>query len=793
MERPPRFASLRLSYGRHSSRFEFPDAPAPFVILGPNGAGKTTLLEGLVRTLFGFNRRLEDDRRRASERRPWAAEPYRGAVEIEHARGLLSIERDFATDQVIVRLARERKPLFEGEANLAGGRRARDAYRDLLGTWLGLDELEVYEATACVGQGDLSRTRLDDELLKIGAGGLADVRSARARLRADYAAQTLEPIEAGDTRRRKPGAVEAAAAELAELERRCEAASAAAARRRPLIAERMAVEAKAAEIRARIRRLEALRDRVALREAIEAKRGSCVRRLDRLEALIEDVRLGIASVRIWSKRPEDPYDRYPDDFAERAAALNELWRLERRLEERIEAEERSARRGWRWGAGPGRGRQFAQRLVGAALVLLGAFLAVSVHMALGLITLASGLAVVAHSLRGAPGGRVRAGPEEGGTRVELEEVRQRIRERRAGVPDSATLSPATLPDRERRFRERRAEREERARGLAALERVVGEASRVLEQRTEGAREAATPQGSAASDAVPTEAPSSDGATSDAEAWLRRAERLSAELTAAIGRERARLAALDLELREQLAPDPELARDEPLDSTDVQRSLEDLRCEADRLEERLRAILEKLAAEGQPRESPASLEERVERARARLNERKARAAAYRHAYHLVADAYEEFRRTDQERLLRAVSERLRETTAGALGPVAADGGLETASVRFRSRALPLDSPPLSYGQLHSVFFAIRLGAVDFLAGLGVGVPLLVDDPFVHLDERSSAGLWEVLRRIAEQRQVIVATQDRLLLEHLAVEPDLVLSESRGRREPPASLFDSSAVR
>jgi hypothetical protein len=79
----------------------------------------------------------------------------------------------------------------------------------------------------------------------------------------------------------------------------------------------------------------------------------------------------------------------------------------------------------------------------------------------------------------------------------------------------------------------------------------------------------------------------------------------------------------------------------------------------------------------------------------------------------------------------------------------------------------------------------LGAADFLAGLGVRVPLLVDDPFVHLDEHRAGELWAVLTRISGGRQVILATQDRLVLDHLGIDPDLALEPSVAVPDPDAA--------
>jgi len=99
-----------------------------------------------------------------------------------------------------------------------------------------------------------------------------------------------------------------------------------------------------------------------------------------------------------------------------------------------------------------------------------------------------------------------------------------------------------------------------------------------------------------------------------------------------------------------------------------------------------------------------------------------------------------------------------------------------------REVALDSPPLSFGEKHVVLLAIRLGAADFLAGDGTRHPLLVDEPFTHLDEVRSREVWDLLQRLARDRQVIVTTQDRLVLDHLGIRPDLDLAVAERAAEP-----------
>ncbi|MCK5448644.1 MAG: hypothetical protein KAJ43_10910, partial [Gemmatimonadetes bacterium] len=169
----------------------------------------------------------------------------------------------------------------------------------------------------------------------------------------------------------------------------------------------------------------------------------------------------------------------------------------------------------------------------------------------------------------------------------------------------------------------------------------------------------------------------------------------------------------------------------------------------------------------------ALERELAGLRDRIRETETEAEVGRLAWDLVRDAYEEFRATDQGRLLGAVNERLGDLSKGRLGPVETEGDLASSRVGLLGRPVPLESPPLSFGENHIVLLAIRLGTADFLSRDGLHHPLLVDEPFTHLDESHSRDVWNLLSELATERQVVVTTQNRLVLEHLGVEPDVDL--------------------
>jgi hypothetical protein len=167
-----------------------------------------------------------------------------------------------------------------------------------------------------------------------------------------------------------------------------------------------------------------------------------------------------------------------------------------------------------------------------------------------------------------------------------------------------------------------------------------------------------------------------------------------------------------------------------------------------------------------------------------------ARAHRAAHALLRDGYREFREHDEARLVAAVSARLRHL-ADPIGAFRAEDNLDLPTVELDGHRVAIDSPHISHRQRHVVMLAIRVGAADFLAAGGPAVPILIDEPFAHLDDRHAAEVWELLRIVAEDRQVIVTTQDVARLERLGVQPDILLAAgemSNGR--PPVRPDDET---
>jgi DNA repair exonuclease SbcCD ATPase subunit len=521
--------------------------------------------------------------------------------------------------------------------------------------------------------------------------------------------------------------------------------------RAPLEQELHALQARERELDAAIARLEGalgpLNGRRALEARIEAQRerqAAIEKARHRLERAARQLRAVEEAVAVPIE------ERYPPDFLERLGRLEWIWNRQTELRvarDGMEAEPRLA----------GVPRPWLALAVAAAIAGIGGIAAAllgSPSVAFGGVALAvaAGTALMLHRA-----GRLRRREETLRRKrivyEDLDRVTAEIEKVLEGIPRARSLSPATLDERRRAFEAQRQAAERLGAARAALEEELADAARTL------------PGGSSPEEILALCAEASEQVRTDV-------ARAQLEIQA--------LAAIDL------PPDVE-ATPESVDAALAAR-----RVERRRLAEEARAAESRLLQEGTGQESPVALRDELEAARAARAaiEREARVHVEAHA--LIRDAYEEFRAHDQDRLVASVSRAMERLTDGAIGPLEAPGPLAEAGVRLHGRRVPLQSPPLSYGELHAALVAVRLGASDFHARSGVRPPLIVDEPFAYLDLDRARGLWALLCAAARERQVIVVTQETLTLDALGVTPDVLLEARVTRSAPPADTSPSVPV-
>jgi predicted nuclease with TOPRIM domain len=662
-----RLESIELHYGCLHGRQRFPGTREPTVIVGSNGSGKSTLIEAVVRTLFGFNRREPDARLMQERRRPWKGGRFRAVLLLEDAEGRLAVERDFETNDVVVSRPAGGEELYRGEANPAAPSSSdQRGYRELLRSVIGLVELEDYERTACIQQGHMLETELTQDLLRIAAGGHADVEAAGESVRGRFHELTLEPINAEERRRRKKGRVEQLAAELDELEDGIAAARRSEAERSPLLAALEAIEGALIELRGSVRRLEREHAALSRLRVLEEREEASLQRIRGLEDAQKDLREAIwkaeSAADESGKRPFP--EAYPEDYLERLAALEEgLWP---RLEEMQAA--RDARSAVTdavdWAQPSGRAGSLT---LGGVLLAAGAS-AVGVGegtlRVFGLVAALAGAAILIRGLRGLVGRR-RA--EDSATleltriESEIEALGRRVEEKLAGLPAAGDTSPETLPERRREYAVFRSAQDR----AADAERRLAEAHRRTE-RTLASREAEETR-------VRAEPGADDGS-----GGIHAARALLSSLDSALSSERNdRLAPTRLELERERSEFEELPEDARAAFRKTDAEMEEKRQELTLKEAEERELRERFLAVPRPDESSLALEGRLEPLRTALAEASREAGAYRRAHGLLVDAYAEFRETDQERLLRHIDAHLTVLGDRKMGPVVAPDDLDSA--------------------------------------------------------------------------------------------------------------------
>lgn len=747
---PPVLTALRLRYGRHDGRFEVPQGTRPVVIAGPNGSGKSTLLEAFLRALYGFRRRTADERRHLEMRRPWSGRPPEAELEFISTDGrAVAVERDFDTDEVVVRDLKIGTELFRGDANPIGSGGAPQRYRELVGEWIGLPELETYRKTAWIGQGELVETRLDDELLRAAAGTHRKVETAREEIRDEHGDLTRMPIDGGGRRKNLARERETLREAAEALARRLSAARAGRERRRPLVATVIELGQRMDVLDREIELMEAAYRPLTERRSLLAEEREVTARLSEIEDAIRSLSDadGVATRAREAVEAAEASGAYPDDFATRLAGAEVLWERASALERDLAAARPSVEHGanrMRWLA----------PAAGAVCMSAGLAVAVSVSVAGGTAIAVAGAILTGWFAWSAWTSRrsLETGDLAARATRELADVRARLGALGAGVP-APSFEPHLADDHRAAFG-----RQEQARlAVRDAERARGEALRralrVLEKGS------GVPEGS--------------GVAHAPEPVLRRLREAEREARTALARIQVRL--------EEAPATPTLPDGVEATVAAVEAALHTRRGERkDLADQRSRIELDLRDAE-RVAEDAYSLDRELGFVRTRIEEVEADVEVLRQAWRLLGDAYGEFRERDQGRLLQAVSDRLTALSDGRLGPVESSGDLAESVVRLRGRPVRLESPPLSFGERHVVLFGIRLGSADFLAGEGVRHPLLVDEPFTHLDEDHVRQVWTLLCSLAEERQVIIATQNRLFLDHLGVEPDIELSP-RGSEDP-----------
>ena len=253
--------------------------------------------------------------------------------------------------------------------------------------------------------------------------------------------------------------------------------------------------------------------------------------------------------------------------------------------------------------------------------------------------------------------------------------------------------------------------------------------------------------------------------------------------------RAQLEECERRLEVLVAANPELAGLEgEAAAGDIARRLEELQGDQHALEVKAARLEEELRSAFKDHRARAEIEEDVERRRrevARLA--KARAAAQM-ARDVIAEAMVSVYRDFAPAVNAFLSDGFEYITEGRYQRAQVDPATLQISLLLPETGRVVTDPPVSRGTLTAAYVLMRVGLAQHMSAIGEPVPLVMDDPFVDMDERRLERMLELILRLTERAQVLLFTKDAQILNWFeGVAPD---SRHSLRRLSPASLLTSA---
>lgn len=703
-------ATLRLSririegFGRLRGVDFRPGSDAGTVVIAPNESGKSTLASAIVRGLFGFDAKADEDRRR-----PWSGGPFRVQQEwVLGERERCRIERDFETQEVVVEWSElvGGEPVVEsrwsGQPNPRGRSADRRRFDAELTRLLGFSSPEVFVQTSYIGPGRFAARPVELELLKLLSGGeRADFQSALREIEESYYELTRADLsDPSRASKHKPRRIETLLENREQILRTHESAS--TQREARAAAERALGKAQArlAELEAAVESREAQQAAMSRLLILRREEASITKRLDELDAAMSRIAEWEEGVRTRTQalEPLVKYVRLPSDYLLRLQSVEERRGEVRRLELELGQATKNSARASRLAAILG---------VTSVAVFAGAVGSAALEAPIG-VSLSLGVAGVLlvsaflWSMR-----------HRNHTRRANAEKRSALKERLTEIEhDRAELAEWSEGDSDELDVATETERYERAHRLRA--------------ELDGMKEA----------------------------------RASLGNLEALGAERRELAevqlgAIELERRQILDTHTELE-----DDAEAERRFA---AETRRLKEEFASVIgEELTLRRKVADLPTGAEEvadldgQLEMFDSELARLKIERDAYRLAHCALLECRDAFVSVVLKRVDERVGSLLDRMTDGRYRRIFTDPQTFEVTVDGAGRT-GVTLAALSRATRDQVSFALRLAVVEILARDRV-MPLVLDDPFLHFDDRRLSLAQQVLSEMTRAHQVILLTHD-----------------------------------
>jgi uncharacterized protein YhaN len=158
-------------------------------------------------------------------------------------------------------------------------------------------------------------------------------------------------------------------------------------------------------------------------------------------------------------------------------------------------------------------------------------------------------------------------------------------------------------------------------------------------------------------------------------------------------------------------------------------------------------------------------ENVESVRARVRDAVERYLQTRIASAILRREVELYRKAHQGPIVKRASELFSSLTVGSFGGIEIEYGDDgkPSIVGARPGVERLSINQLSDGTRDQLFLSLRLASIEGYLERNEPIPFIVDDIFVHFDDRRAAAALEVLGELSKKTQVIVFTHHQHLVE------------------------------
>lgn len=780
-------------------------APGLNVIRGPNESGKSTMREAIVRLLFAEPKVNTNDGRFLARTR-WGSERdfvITGEFEVDGSRYVLT--RDFAADRI--ELVGDESDALTDEGRV----------RERLAELLEPHSRAVYESTACFAQQQFAALAAGERLSELLQQNLAGPEAeSGARAAVDELDADIKSLERGlNHPAKRPGPLRATMNRIAEMRREADDLRPLVGQAEEAAAELQTLSAQRDEIASELEQARALVERVDERRRLEGNlqqlKERCteldgrIREARRLEEQIEDARRRLDALPEISteqaqrvreltrdiqstsaeaqsatadakrlaehaeaaqKRLAEAEEAMPDEH--HVHRIEDLQRDLERLTDELDRAQPVAEEADRRleSAQAAVERQRSLYVAAALMAALGVILGIALSPWLLTLAVAGlGLGVYA-AVSGSRVGLSEAERRHQEATEQVEGLTSQIEATRGEIDSllgrEGAESLETLKTRIREARERIVHhRSEYERASAQSESALG----IARQRDGRAREL---EGE-------LESILAGAGVDDASRFLEMAQEVR-EVSDTLARARSRLegvlgsaelAQLEVELSDLSTQ--RLAVQERLNSSGLAQTemgpdeyqrllsrIERLQAEMETIDERTQHLRATALHSGADPERLRSLEERIAEEEERLERLKERRDALVLARDLLAQAHEETLSPAIDVLEPTCAELVSALTCGRYADVSFDRTTLEPAIYSAAKGANVDlDQELSCATREQVYLAARLALTRLIWPDGPP-PLLLDDPLVNFDARRQEGALAIVRRFAEEAQVLLFT-------------------------------------